>query len=368
MTQSTMALGYTGAFQDAITGGYPLGHGYRHYLPALMRFNAPDDWSPFGAGGINPYAYCAGDPVNHVDPSGHFRLGWHGWLGIGLGTLAVAAAPFTGGASIAGALAAASGVTAIGSGIASGFNSPGAHKASSILGWASLGTGLFGGAVDALAMGAVASAEGTAGALTTSGRFVGEAEPRNLFSGDRDRPETSAASAQDAAQRGASASQAHAGESGEPGPGGQPAADLPSPSRYEQVMATARALGQEVVASELNEIESRMRRQLTRIFHLGKPSMCDLWMRRDFTAINARVDAFRAEFGVWPHVAILRPYDYALTRIEQHMARYDLGRPDLFTHHHRLWHEIDHYYRLMRDAWSVHPDNFFRAVGEGEEA
>lgn len=72
MAERSVAPAYTGAYQDPVTGGYPLGHGYRHYLPALMRFNAPDDWSPFGAGGINAYAYCAGDPINRVDPSGHF--------------------------------------------------------------------------------------------------------------------------------------------------------------------------------------------------------------------------------------------------------------------------------------------------------
>ena len=48
-----------------------MGNGYRWSLPSLMRFNAPDDLSPFGAGGINSYAYCGCDPINRVDPSGH---------------------------------------------------------------------------------------------------------------------------------------------------------------------------------------------------------------------------------------------------------------------------------------------------------
>jgi RHS repeat-associated protein len=64
-------LGYTGVYQDPVCAGYPLGHGYRSFLPWLMRFNAPDDWSPFQQGGINPYAYCGGDPINRSDPSGH---------------------------------------------------------------------------------------------------------------------------------------------------------------------------------------------------------------------------------------------------------------------------------------------------------
>lgn len=67
-----LALCYTGTYCDSVTSGYPLGNGYRTYVPDLMRFTAPDDLSPFGAGGVNPYIYCAGDPVNQADPSGHF--------------------------------------------------------------------------------------------------------------------------------------------------------------------------------------------------------------------------------------------------------------------------------------------------------
>lgn len=65
------SLQFTGAYQDPVASGYPLGNGYRWYLIALMRFNAPDDWSPFGDGGVNPYVYCAGDPINRSDPGGH---------------------------------------------------------------------------------------------------------------------------------------------------------------------------------------------------------------------------------------------------------------------------------------------------------
>jgi RHS repeat-associated protein len=64
-------LGYTGEFLDAVTGGYPPGNGYRLYLPGLMRFNAPDESSPFGVGGVNSYTYCADDPINGSDPTGH---------------------------------------------------------------------------------------------------------------------------------------------------------------------------------------------------------------------------------------------------------------------------------------------------------
>jgi RHS repeat-associated protein len=65
------ALGYDGEYTDPITGDYHLGNGYRAYSPTLMRFTAPDAWAPFGGGGLNPYAYCAGNPINASDPSGH---------------------------------------------------------------------------------------------------------------------------------------------------------------------------------------------------------------------------------------------------------------------------------------------------------
>lgn len=76
---SHTVLGYTGQFRDPALPGYQLGHGYRAYLPALMRFTAPDSMSPFGAGGPNPYAYCGGDPINNSDPTGHWFLStfWH---------------------------------------------------------------------------------------------------------------------------------------------------------------------------------------------------------------------------------------------------------------------------------------------------
>ncbi|MEX5587787.1 RHS repeat-associated core domain-containing protein [Pseudomonas urmiensis] len=66
-------LGFNQQQQDSTTGCYLLGNGYRVYNPILMRFNSPDNISPFGKGGINAYAYCGGDPVNWVDPSGHIQ-------------------------------------------------------------------------------------------------------------------------------------------------------------------------------------------------------------------------------------------------------------------------------------------------------
>lgn len=65
-------LGFNGQIREAKIGWYLLGNGYRAYNPRLMRFHSPDSWSPYGRGGLNAYMYCAGDPVNRSDPTGHF--------------------------------------------------------------------------------------------------------------------------------------------------------------------------------------------------------------------------------------------------------------------------------------------------------
>ena len=65
-------LGFNGERLDAKTGCYLLGNGYRAFNPVLMRFNSPDNYSPFGRGGLNSYAYCSGDPINRYDDTGHF--------------------------------------------------------------------------------------------------------------------------------------------------------------------------------------------------------------------------------------------------------------------------------------------------------
>ncbi|MQT31498.1 RHS repeat-associated core domain-containing protein [Pseudomonas helleri] len=67
-------LGFNGEAHDPLTGHYLLGNGHRAYNPVLMRFNSPDTLSPFGAGGLNPYCYCLGDPVNRVDPNGQISF------------------------------------------------------------------------------------------------------------------------------------------------------------------------------------------------------------------------------------------------------------------------------------------------------
>jgi RHS repeat-associated protein len=189
---------YAGELVERDTGHYLLGH--RPYSPILRRFLAPDPESPFNHGGFNRYAYCSGDPVSRIDPTGD---AWTDWLASGLmlgltivGSVLSAgalAAPLTaatsagmaaaaGGAGVAGSVAAAaatpgvvaasiaaamdvySTVAAVGS-----IASMATHnqQASTIFGWVSLGTGIASGA------GAVTAAKqisrGSAGVSATRG-------------------------------------------------------------------------------------------------------------------------------------------------------------------------------------------------------
>ena len=68
-------IGFSGEVRDRATGCYFLDD-YRVYSPTLMRFFSPDAAAPFGKGGLNPYVYCGGDPVNHVDPTGQSLFSW----------------------------------------------------------------------------------------------------------------------------------------------------------------------------------------------------------------------------------------------------------------------------------------------------
>ena len=65
---------YTGQRAESDIGWYLLGD--RPYGPQARRFLSADTLSPFDAGGPNRYAYCGGDPINRVDPSGHAFADW----------------------------------------------------------------------------------------------------------------------------------------------------------------------------------------------------------------------------------------------------------------------------------------------------
>lgn len=66
----TTGLGFNGELRDGFMHAYALGNGHRCYCAALMRFFSPDALSPFDQGGVNAYAYCQGDPINRLDPTG----------------------------------------------------------------------------------------------------------------------------------------------------------------------------------------------------------------------------------------------------------------------------------------------------------
>lgn len=140
---TAIITGCNGERHDPLSGVYHPGNGYRACNPQLMRFHRPDDWSPFGLGGVNTYAYCGGDPVNLADPSGH--TSWQGISGIVSGVVGLALMPFTLGQSLTASVCvmavfeALSGLTAI----ASGALESASPKASSVLGWFSLAAGIL---------------------------------------------------------------------------------------------------------------------------------------------------------------------------------------------------------------------------------
>ncbi|MFM5219657.1 RHS repeat-associated core domain-containing protein [Aeromonas hydrophila] len=155
-------IAFNGERCDPVTGLYHLGQGYRAYNPGLMRFHAADSLSPFGEGGVNPYAYCLGDPVSLVDPTGH--MSWQAGLGIGLGILGIIVAIATLGmgikASVAmwgaaasvsasaiastslGVVSSALGLASSALGVASAALVESEPQLSANLGWASLGVGI----------------------------------------------------------------------------------------------------------------------------------------------------------------------------------------------------------------------------------
>jgi len=160
--------GFNGEWLDVASGFYLLGSGHhRPYSPRLGLFLAPDAASPFGAGGLNTLAYCAGDPVNRADPSGHFWKWIVAGVGLALGVAATVAtfgaASAAVGAMAAGGLAALtkSGAAALAAttlgmlsvGVEVGAMAAGAsgdQNSARVLGWIGLGLGIAG-AVPAIA-------------------------------------------------------------------------------------------------------------------------------------------------------------------------------------------------------------------------
>lgn len=134
--------GFNGEWFDPGSGCYLLGAGHhRPYSPALAMFLAPDAASPFRAGGLNSLAYCAGDPINRTDPSGHF---WK-WIGIAVAAIATVASFGTlavVGVTVSGVIGAALGVAGLGVEIAAAAVKD--EGTASILSYVGLGIGAAG--------------------------------------------------------------------------------------------------------------------------------------------------------------------------------------------------------------------------------
>lgn len=179
-TSDQARSGFAGEVCDTGTGWYLLGQ--RPYSPALRRFLSPDRASPFGAGGVNRYAYCAGDPINRIDPTGG---AWWDWLGVALGAIGAAVAVVATGGALLGVVAAAAAgsltaavstptmmvmaaaaileVTSVAVEVgAVASAATGDEETAGILGWIAFGTGLASGAMSAAPKMAA-----------TRGRFVG---------------------------------------------------------------------------------------------------------------------------------------------------------------------------------------------------
>ncbi|SER54410.1 RHS repeat-associated core domain-containing protein, partial [Pseudomonas sp. NFACC02] len=155
--QSASHLGFNGERCEE-AGWYLLGKGYRAYNPVLMRFHSPDSLSPFDEGGWNPYAYCVGDPVNFVDPTGHLpswammAIGIAGGIALGVvsggvgtlvaGSLAASTAAAVGNASMV--LGVGLEIGAVGTGVAAEVVG---GEEGALLGKISMGLGLAAGAV-----------------------------------------------------------------------------------------------------------------------------------------------------------------------------------------------------------------------------
>lgn len=101
-SDSTPRQAFTGECREAGTCVYVLGE--RLYVATLRRLASPDRSSPFDNGGMNRYAYCGGEPIGRVDPSGE---AWWDWLIAGVGLVAAVAGTIATGGTLAGALGAA---------------------------------------------------------------------------------------------------------------------------------------------------------------------------------------------------------------------------------------------------------------------
>ena len=142
---------YRGYYYDTQTGLYWVQT--RYYNPDWCRWISPDSVSyldPESPHGINLYLYCANDPINYVDHSGHESKWWQWALfGIGIALVAVAA-----GMAIIGT----GGIAAFGTGALIGSLSLGTVGAvvGGVVGYANNGLdGILGGVLAGFGIGAI---------------------------------------------------------------------------------------------------------------------------------------------------------------------------------------------------------------------
>ena len=193
---------FTGKELESTTGLYY--YGARYYDPQLGRFITPDSivQSPYDPQSLNRYSYCRNNPINYVDPTGHWWFIVTAIIAVVKAAAAVAAAhPFITGAILNvalnarninsfGSFAAYAGIGAISGGAAAGAGG----AIGGVLGsfWGSLAAGAAGGLIggfgnasyggasfgQALAFGFVSAGVGAATgvALYGAGKAIGAIE------------------------------------------------------------------------------------------------------------------------------------------------------------------------------------------------
>ena len=165
---------YRGYYYDIETGYFWLSS--RYYSPELCRFISPDDvdyLDPSSINGLNLYAYCANDPINYCDPSGHSPEWWQ-WLISGVSTGLGIALCFVPGGQVFGAGLIVSGVSGLAANtmdamgldselamkIQSGLNVVGGIGLSFVPGLGGLGASMIGAGVLSFAGGYISEALG----------------------------------------------------------------------------------------------------------------------------------------------------------------------------------------------------------------